>query len=632
MFYSCDMELNFMGKEFISRLFSNSNDSFDSELRQILYTDALTSHFQPIYSIKKCSTFGFEALARLKDPYQFRSFNTISDLFIKAKECGLIVALDSLCFFNALKIAVKNGLKDTEAYLFVNVTPEALLNTLFIDFLSEELINRLNIDKSMIIFEITEEGIANISEHFFKQIKTLKRLGYRFAIDDFGAGYGGFKLLSEIEPDFIKIDRHFISGIDKDLVKYNIVDSIVIACHRLGIKVVAEGIERQEELDSVCDLNIDYVQGNHIGKPEPYIKPQLEVAKIPSCKNENNLNNINLNQQVEAKFIGDISIYIQGISSHTTIKTAVNIFIENPYLHCLPVVDDEQIKGMVFRNRFIENHVLGKFGYGIHLNYFKKIGQLMEKKFLAVEYNEPLEQVSQVVQKRDQDYLYDEIVVTKNGKYFGLVPINLLLKAITQRSLILAKGSNPLTGLPGNEAIQREIEKRIMGNKHFDVAYFDINNFKPFNDNYGFERGDYVIKVLADILMKVSENEAEAENIFIGHIGGDDFIMICHPRISVRLCEKVIKLFEERLLDFHGQDDYLAGNYVARNRRGELEIFNLLSLSIAIVSTEVLKIESYAHLASVATEIKKIAKKESYMKGNSVVVKDRRVINRNNFS
>src|SRR5208337_2434684 len=167
---------------------------------------------------------------------------------------------------------------------------------------------------------------------------------------------------------------------------------------------------------------------------------------------------------------------------------------------------------------------------------------------------------------------------------------------------------------------QRDIEKKLSQNMHFDVCYVDINNFKPFNDHYGFERGDIVIKKLAQVLQETVQSLDTGSFNFVGHIGGDDFIIVTRPQISIPVCEKVIYQFEALLPEVHGTADYNKGAYISKNRKGEEETFGLLSLSIGIVSTEVYKVESYAQLASIATEVKKAAK----MKNGSWIERDRR--------
>lgn len=160
---------------------------------------------------------------------------------------------------------------------------------------------------------------------------------------------------------------------------------------------------------------------------------------------------------------------------------------------------------------------------------------------------------------------------------------------------------------------------------HFDVCYIDIDNFKPYNDHYGFEKGDVVIKTLACIIEESIKTDG-FDFSFVGHIGGDDFIVIIPPQISIPACEKIIASFEATLPASHDSEDYNRRCYVSKNRKNEEETFNLLSLSIGIVSTEVHKIKSYAQLASIATEIKKAAKIQSALSGASSIARDRRLM------
>ncbi len=318
--------------------------------------------------------------------------------------------------------------------------------------------------------------------------------------------------------------------------------------------------------------------------------------------------------------IGDIAVQVQPLSKSSTIMEAFLRFMKDEKLGLLPVVDDSIVIGQVQRNRFLENTVLGRFGYGIHLNSKKSIYEVMEQPTFIIDYKMTLEDASLIIQKRELRNIYDDIIISKDNGYYGIVPINVLLEAITQRALIIAKDANPLTGLPGNWALQREIERRIRCKCIFDVCYIDINHFKPYNDYYGFEKGDRVISSLGMILRKLAVDRGE---IFVGHIGGDDFIIIANSENSWNVCEMVIRNFEEFLPSFHGED-FTRGYYLSKNRNGNEELFKLLSLSCAIVSNEKRDIKSFAHLASIASEVKAEAKRQSRIKGTSVIVRDRR--------
>ncbi|MBF0274787.1 MAG: GGDEF domain-containing protein, partial [Nitrospinae bacterium] len=324
----------------------------------------------------------------------------------------------------------------------------------------------------------------------------------------------------------------------------------------------------------------------------------------------------------EKEYIGAIAMYIEPIAPNSPIPLPFDRFIENQGLRVLPVVEKDRIIGILHRNKFLENKILGRYGYGMALNNSKKVKDLQELPSLVVEIDTPVEEVAQRIQLRKTELLYDDVCITHKGKYFGIVHINVLLDALTERNLLLAKGTNPLTGLPGNEFIQREINKRILREYPFDVCYFDLDNFKPYNDHYGFEKGDVVIKTLALIMTEVAGKQ-NGENTFVGHIGGDDFIIVTTPRYSEEISYEVIEKFERQLSRFHGGEDCSRGYYIAQNRKEETEKIRLLSLSVGIVSSQIKNISSYAQIASLSSEIKKKAKK---IEGSSVV-KDKRDLN-----
>jgi DNA-binding response OmpR family regulator len=179
--------------------------------------------------------------------------------------------------------------------------------------------------------------------------------------------------------------------------------------------------------------------------------------------------------------------------------------------------------------------------------------------------------------------------------------------------------ANPLTGLPGNIAIQREIEKRISSKEIFAVCYMDLDNFKAYNDRYGHSLGDGVIKATADILTKVCKAEDDNDN-FVGHVGGDDFICILKPEKSEEICSRIISIFDEEIPGFYKPKDRKRGYIHSVDRLGNYQKFPLVSISIAIVTNELRPIRHHGKVAQIAAELKKFAK--SFQ--GSVCVRDRR--------
>ena len=179
--------------------------------------------------------------------------------------------------------------------------------------------------------------------------------------------------------------------------------------------------------------------------------------------------------------------------------------------------------------------------------------------------------------------------------------------------------ANPLTGLPGNIDIQSEINYRIAKGMIFSILYLDVDNFKAYNDVYGFSHGDRAIKLIADILMD-NVKTFGSKNDFIGHIGGDDFVVITDPAHVDVLCENIIKEFDERVPELYSDVDKRAGFISSVNRRGQITQYPIMTLSIAVVSNEHRELRNYLEVGEVAAELKKKAKSIV----GSVYLKDKR--------
>lgn len=331
-------------------------------------------------------------------------------------------------------------------------------------------------------------------------------------------------------------------------------------------------------------------------------------------------------EEVLFKKLGDLILKVPPLNIETLVKDAFLLFMKKENLNTLPIVDSEGIiTGRLQRKRFLERVVLGKYGYGIHLYGSKKISEFMETPGLVLLPNTTLEEAAISLKYRekinDLEEIYDDlIVVDEKNSYLGLVPVHILVEALAKKSLLLARDCNPLTGLPGNWALKRYVEEKIGINERFETIYIDINNFKPFNDKYGFAKGDEVIISLGKIIKKVTQG---LSNVFVAHIGGDDFIIVCNPKESENICKAIKEEFEKHLPLFHGED-YENSFYISKDREGKIQKFPLLSLTFAIVGNKSKKISSYAHLASIAAEVKGKAKMLAKTYKTSIIYRDQR--------
>jgi len=264
-------------------------------------------------------------------------------------------------------------------------------------------------------------------------------------------------------------------------------------------------------------------------------------------------------------------------------------------------------------------HTLAVFGhkFSYELNGRKSVEILMDEHPVIFDVTSDIDSISRAMTERDELHAFDPAIMTLNGQYCGLLSVITLLKRMTDIRIELAFDSNPLSRLPGNNSINREIDMRLQQGQSFILVYADIDNFKAFNDHYGYERGDRVIQLLANILKGVV-----VPHDFIGHVGGDDFVMILHPDGWRHKVEAVLDRFSiESGLLYHAVDRE-RGYIVAENRQGQTMHFALMSLSMAAVPCEPGVYDSHITVAEVASEVKHLAKKEA---GNSIVVNRRSV-------
>lgn len=175
------------------------------------------------------------------------------------------------------------------------------------------------------------------------------------------------------------------------------------------------------------------------------------------------------------------------------------------------------------------------------------------------------------------------------------------------RRTIMSLDANPLTRLPGNTSIMDELQSRINSNNPFAVGYADLDKFKIYNDKYGFEKGDEVIRATARIIVE-NANRIVGKEVFIGHIGGDDFVFVCADDVANALCEAIIQEFDKTAPQFYNETDRTAGYIIGKDRQGNETKARLMSISIGIVSSVAQKITHVAQVGEIGAELKKFAK------------------------
>jgi GGDEF domain-containing protein len=322
------------------------------------------------------------------------------------------------------------------------------------------------------------------------------------------------------------------------------------------------------------------------------------------------------NFQDDTKIGSIASVHSPVYDSQTLVVELLKIFNNNHEILGVPIVDEGIPVGLVMRTELFSK-LSKKFGFDLFCK--RPLSYVMNTNFLMMDFNQNIDSVAEQVLSRNFSRLYDAFIITKNDKYYGISTVHALLERMTALKIRYASQSNPLTGLPGNLSIKAFVEQQIQTNQDFACVYFDLDNFKAYNDCYGFCKGDEVIKRTADLIIEMFKNSRIG---YIGHIGGDDFFSVIHPEEIHELCENFINKFDGIVPTFYAEHDVKNGYIETVDRKNEKCRFPLMSVSLSVVtSNENTRFDSFLKIGMVVAEVKKKAKA---IKGSVFIVDQRR--------
>lgn len=575
----------------------NNTLSIKQQLHQIIENKQIYPVYQPIVSLKNGKILGYEALSRIS--LDSCSFN-IEEMFNYAKEFHCLWNLEYICRKKAIK-EVKNQIGKKK--LFLNVDPNILNDERFQAGMTLSYLKRYNISPDNIVFEICERTNIQSISPFQNVVNHYEKQNYEIAIDDFGKGYANFNRIFFIHPKYVKIDISLISNIHNDSVKYSFVEGLVKFCHSEKICLIAEGIETKEELVQLIRLGVDYGQGYLLGKPSKNLQ-ELSDELYTLITTEHKVATID---HKSPTFFGNIGSICQKPCTTTCNTKAVVVFElmqRQSEITELCVVDHNQKVCGLLTRQYIDKRFSGRYGYSLSSKY--TVGELLTGLYLEVDYRMPIEMVSRLALIRPKSMLYDAIVVSNDGTYVGIVTVKDLLEASVSIQVERAMDTNPLTHLPGNNQIEHRISTQLFSKDPFSIMYLDLDNFKSYNDAYGFENGDMMIKAVA-ACMEAACQSGE----FLGHIGGDDFVIISTDYHLDEVFQQIIENFHLCLKDLYSEEDYMHGEIHSMNRHGEPEVFPLVSISGALYTNEKISVDNINDFSYKIALTKKASKKHT---------------------
>jgi diguanylate cyclase (GGDEF)-like protein len=240
----------------------------------------------------------------------------------------------------------------------------------------------------------------------------------------------------------------------------------------------------------------------------------------------------------------------------------------------------------------------------------------MQTSPLLVDKGMPIEELSEFLSQADEDQFSSGFIITEQGRYLGISSCQNLLRELTQMQIAAARYANPLTLLPGNVPINQHINQLLKTNTAFVACYCDLDHFKPYNDVYGFHKGDEMIQLTGRVLSWSCDPKLD----FIGHIGGDDFILLMQSRDWKARCEQALRSFEQAASLLFSSEHVIAGGYKSEDRNDNMIFHPLTSLSIGAVPVTAGQFWSHNEVSAAATQAKRMAKRTP---GNTLFIEKR---------
>ncbi len=373
----------------IVRLFQLSNEDnhvasqdISEELVSILNNKALSVLFQPIVDFQSQSILGYESLIR--GPSDSALHNPVM-LFDVARREGALTELDLLC---KRKGIYEFKAKCLPGKLFLNTTPQGLLEPDHRTGLTLEYLLKIGIRPENVVIELTEQYPTTDFSVVCHALEHYRSMGFEIAIDDLGAGYSGLTRWAELRPDYVKIDRHFIENIHNDSVKQSFVRSIIDIAKELQCKVIAEGIEHREEYQTLVDMGVPYGQGYYFGRPQSTPAYSLSVNLFTTAEGA-----LFRNQSWQCREdILDLLSPAPFLQAQDTLEHAYALFIENEELTAIAIVDPKMVPiGLIRRSKLLTTF---SSQYGRSLHGAKAVMNFMETQIVVVERSASIDQAS----------------------------------------------------------------------------------------------------------------------------------------------------------------------------------------------------------------------------------------------
>nr|WP_308495470.1 EAL domain-containing protein [Duganella margarita] len=386
----------------------------------------LSAWFQPIVHMQRGEIIAYEGLIRGPSD---SPLHAPMNLFQTARANGLTVQLEHLCRKVVLERFAELALPGK---LFLNVSPECLLQRDARRGETLEVIQQIGINPERVIIELTENQPTYDYDLMREAVLHYRKMGFQIAIDDLGEGFSSLRLWSELRPEYVKIDMHFIQGVNRDPLKLQFIRSIQEIAEKSNTRVIAEGIETQAELLVLREVGVAYGQGYHLARPHPMPARTAPADVIKALARHGGARYPQRAVDPHAGHIHQLLHEVPTVSPCTSNRDVYQIFQKHPKLMSIPVVDAGQPLGLINRFDMIE-HFARPYERQLYGN--KSCRQFMDRRPLIADRNTSLQELGCRMAEAEAHHLFNGFIITEHGRYLGMGTGHDLMRAITQRQI-----------------------------------------------------------------------------------------------------------------------------------------------------------------------------------------------------
>lgn len=548
--------------------------SLSDQIARVLHFKRLHAVMQPVFRVSDGALYGFEGLIRgpAGSPLAMpRELFAVAAAAGRRAELELAAARTVCRQFAALELGGRLLLNlSCSAVEAIAREPDGALKAL----------ERDDLDPARIIIELTEHESVRDASRFADSLRTLRDAGIGLALDDFGSGHSNLQLWMELRPKLVKLDRVFVHGLAGNGDRFEIVRFMKGLADSFGTLLCAEGVEHASDLAVVRDIGIDLAQGFLLGVPlaRPARTLSDEAAEV-LLKSRLGDRRVAPSTQQPLRLAGELAIHTPPVADTLTNNALAEFLHQNPTYQAVAVVRADAPVGIINRRGFMDRLAQP---YYREIYGRRPVTGFMNPEPVMVDWRAPLSSMTRVLAGSDQRYLADGFIITDNGRYKALGTGESLVRAVSELRIEAARYANPLTFLPGGIPIAEQIDCLLSRHMSFAACYADLNDFKPFNDQFGYWRGDEVIRLAA----RVIQNHIDPSSDFVGHVGGDDFIVLLQSPDWRARCERMIREFNLAVQAFFHGDERATGTFLGEDRRGQACRFPLTTLSIGAIEVQ----------------------------------------------